>query len=40
LLKTPDRDNDAIAQLRETLRLQPENDIARQILAKIHESQP
>jgi hypothetical protein len=40
LLKSPGRTNEAVAHLGEALRLQPDNEAARQILARIRASQP
>jgi Flp pilus assembly protein TadD len=35
LLKTPGRTGEAVAHLREAIRLQPDNDLARQALSRI-----
>jgi tetratricopeptide (TPR) repeat protein len=39
LLKTPGRANEAVAHLKEVVRLQPDNKMARQILARINAIQ-
>jgi tetratricopeptide (TPR) repeat protein len=39
LLQVPGRESDAVAHLRESLRLQPDNDLARRILDHIAPGQ-